>query len=431
MTTGIEVNNDYYDVLIIGSGISGLSASLFCTQENLKAIQVGSVGGIQFSAGLIDLMAVHPLKDLKLWENPWEAIDEVRKDIPQHPYCKVSNDEIKTALTTCFDYFKSNGMEYIFDENKNSTVVTAMGTIKHSYGIPKTMTAANDAWESKSPALIVDFKGLKEFSSIQVVESLKDEWPGLSSTQITFPETENKEEIFATHMAQWLELPSNVTKLSNAIKPHLGSNKAVGLPAILGVLNTESIHNQLENELGVKVFEIPTMPTSVPGFRLKNVFDRSLTDLGLTRLNQKFVTNVEFDGDHFNITTDKGNKTIKAKTILLATGRFMGKGLIADINKIREPLFDLPVTQPDHRSKWHNEDFVAPEGHPINQAGIEVDKNFQPIKLDGTIVYKNLFAAGAILAHQDWIRMKCGSGLAIATAYKAVHSIKKYLQQSE
>jgi glycerol-3-phosphate dehydrogenase subunit B len=34
-----------------------------------------------------------------------------------------------------------------------------------------------------------------------------------------------------------------------------------------------------------------------------------------------------------------------------------------------------------------------------------------------------LFAAGSILAHQDWMRMKCGSGLAIATAYAAVEGV--------
>ena len=34
--------------------------------------------------------------------------------------------------------------------------------------------------------------------------------------------------------------------------------------------------------------------------------------------------------------------------------------------------------------------------------------------------FENLFAAGSILAHPDWMRQKCGAGLAIATAYGAV-----------
>jgi hypothetical protein len=42
-----------------------------------------------------------------------------------------------------------------------------------------------------------------------------------------------------------------------------------------------------------------------------------------------------------------------------------------------------------------------------------------------------LFAAGSILAHQDWMRMKCGSGLALSTAYAAVNSAHAELQKHE
>ena len=40
----------------------------------------------------------------------------------------------------------------------------------------------------------------------------------------------------------------------------------------------------------------------------------------------------------------------------------------------------------------------------------------------GCPAYKALFAAGSILAHNDWKRLKCGAGLAIATAYGAVNA---------
>jgi len=46
-----------------------------------------------------------------------------------------------------------------------------------------------------------------------------------------------------------------------------------------------------------------------------------------------------------------------------------------------------------------------------------------PSRTNGHLAFKNLFAAGIILAHQDWTRMKCGSGLSIATAYGAVKSL--------
>jgi glycerol-3-phosphate dehydrogenase subunit B len=41
----------------------------------------------------------------------------------------------------------------------------------------------------------------------------------------------------------------------------------------------------------------------------------------------------------------------------------------------------------------------------------------------GRTASENLYAAGSILAHHDWMRMKCGSGLAIATAYAAVNAL--------
>ena len=84
------------------------------------------------------------------------------------------------------------------------------------------------------------------------------------------------------------------------------------------------------------------------------------------------------------------------------------------------PSLIFPYTSP--QTEWHRQDFLDPKGHPINRAGVEIDDAFQPVDNAGRPVYQNLFAAGSILAHQDWMRMKCGSGLAIATAYGAVNA---------
>jgi glycerol-3-phosphate dehydrogenase subunit B len=98
----------------------------------------------------------------------------------------------------------------------------------------------------------------------------------------------------------------------------------------------------------------------------------------------------------------------------------MGGGLHADRRGVRETLFDLPVHQPEGRGAWHRHDFFDPQGHPVNRAGLEIDDRFRPLTVSGRPAHAHLFAAGSILAHQDWIRMKCGAGLAIATAYGAV-----------
>jgi glycerol-3-phosphate dehydrogenase subunit B len=112
-----------------------------------------------------------------------------------------------------------------------------------------------------------------------------------------------------------------------------------------------------------------------------------------------------------------------ARSAILASGRFFGKGLKADRHRIHEAVFDLPVTQPESRELWHRAAFFDPQGHEVNQAGLETDACLRPLSADGNPFHPRLHAAGAILAHQDWMRMKCGAGLAIATAYKAVASL--------
>lgn len=89
---------------------------------------------------------------------------------------------------------------------------------------------------------------------------------------------------------------------------------------------------------------------------------------------------------------------------------------------ISEPLFNLPVVQPESRAGWHCENFFDPAGHPLNRAGINVNESFVPLDSSGKPVYDNLFVCGSILAHQDWVRQKCGSGLSVATAFAATRS---------
>jgi glycerol-3-phosphate dehydrogenase subunit B len=81
--------------------------------------------------------------------------------------------------------------------------------------------------------------------------------------------------------------------------------------------------------------------------------------------------------------------------------------------------------QPETRAQWHRENFLDRRGHQINQAGLEIDDHFRPLGFNGKPAFNTLFAAGSILAHQDWKRMKCGSGLAVATAFGAVKSFVK------
>jgi glycerol-3-phosphate dehydrogenase subunit B len=75
-----------------------------------------------------------------------------------------------------------------------------------------------------------------------------------------------------------------------------------------------------------------------------------------------------------------------------------------------------------NRAEWHRRDFLDARGHLVNQAGLEIDDAFRPLNSSHRPVFRRLFAAGSILAHNDWKRLKCGAGIAIATAFGAAQS---------
>ncbi len=408
-----------------------MAAALFTVNRGLSAIQVGLTGEIIFSTGLLDLMAVHPVHEKKTWRDPWAAIEKVSRDIPKHPYARMDREDIEAAFEEVLSFLQAEGLPYMREKGSNSEIITPLGTIKQTYAVPKTMWPGVEALKKKDSCLIVDFEGLNDFRANQIVAALGKNWPSVQAARIPFPGANKAKELFAGEiMAQRLELSENRAELIRALKPLAKDAKAVGMPAILGIQKPQDILSEIAEGIGVPVFEIPTLPVSVPGLRLNEIFNRGLSRKGVEVFHQHRVLEAREGPQNsfmLGIGTNTVKHTIKSRAVILATGRFWGRGLHADRFGIREAIFDLPVYQPEYRKEWHRKDFLDQRGHPANRSGLEVDRTFRPLDKTGQPAHETLYAAGSILAHQDWMRMKCGSGLAIATAYAAVNASTKSL----
>lgn len=413
------------DLCIIGAGLAGMAATLFAVSRGLSVVQAGHTGEIVFASGLLDLLAVHPVIEKRLWSDPWAAIDRLSQDRPQHPYARLKKNDIKAAFDEILSFLDEAGLTYHRRMEHNSGVLTSLGTTKKTYAVPHTMWNGVRALEEKPACLIIDIRGLKGFSARQIVAGLQDGWTGLRSAQISFPGTENMSEVYAEHMANALLLPHNREKLAKVVRPLVKESKIVGLPAILGLYRTHEVLSHLQELIGVPLFEIPTIPPSVPGLRLKEAFERGLRLKGVRYFSLKRVLQVRPEADgafEIDIGSDRVQNKVHAAGIVLSSGRFIGGGLHADRKRVRETIFDLPVYQPDSRVEWHRRNFLDAQGHLINQAGLEIDEQFRPLGDSGRAAFETLFAAGSILAHNDWKRMKCGAGVAITTAFGAVNS---------
>jgi len=420
------------DLTIIGSGIAGFAASIFALNREIETAQVGNTGAVAYTTGYLDLLG--KIEDEGGFgdslNDPWEGLELLRKKHPEHPLSLVTSEDTREAFSQFTSFISESGIGYTAPGDKNITALTPAGTLKKTLCVPQTMTAGPEAMQTKQSCVIVDFKGLKGFSARQVVSNLKEQWPTLRSAKITFPDMTSGE-IYPEVMARALEVGKTREELAQKLKKAAGDVQLVGLPAILGMHNPDSVHQELERLTGLTIFEIPTMPPSVPGIRLREMFEQTFPAKGITLIPQQKVTSLIFksDGAQLFLSDNYGPIEIQSKAVILATGRFLSGGLEAQITGIKEPLLNLPVKQPAHREDWYLEKYTGKAGHAIHQAGIEVDSSFRPLDGNGQIYNERLFAAGIVLANQDWIRGRSGAGIAIASAYKAVHAIDNFLHQ--
>lgn len=411
------------DLMVVGSGMAGMAAALFAARSKVDTVQVGVTGQINFASGLLDLLGIHPLDKGVRRADPWLGIERLVRDEPQHPYARLTLDQIRQAMAVCLEFLDEAGLPYATKGRRNCQVVTPTGTVKTTYAVPRSMAAGVTALKNQTPTLLVDFAGLKGYSARQIVESLGPRWPELHCARIEFPGATG--ELYTEHAARALDRGETRRQLAARIVPHIGSVQAVGLPAVLGIYRSMDVLDDLQHLLKLPVFEIPTMVPAVTGLRLRETFEQRLPRLGVRAYYQQKVLEARVLPDNtfrFLVGAQKPEIRINARGAILASGRFFGKGLRADRFRIRETIFDLPVAQPGERALWHHNDLLHAQGHPINRAGLNIDDRFRPVDADEGVIHPNLYAAGSILAHQDWIRQKCGSGLSIATAFGAVHA---------
>ncbi|PLX41574.1 MAG: anaerobic glycerol-3-phosphate dehydrogenase subunit B [Hyphomicrobiales bacterium] len=413
---------------IIGAGLAGFAASIFALRRGLDTAQLGHTGAIAYTTGYFDLLGV---MDGRVLDEPWAGLDALREAEPAHPFARLGNDEIREAFEIFTDAISDMGIAYSKPGDHNLSALLPSGVAKPTLSVPATMLPGVEAFRTGAKTLIVDFPGLQGFSATEFKVNFAASWPALSVCRIEFPGFEGQQ-LYPEVLARSLEAPHGREPLAEKIRAVLDGAEYVGLPAVLGMHAPDEVHADMERRIGARLFEIPTIPPAVPGIRLREMFERELPRRGLVLVPQLKVSRSELgaDGAVHHLQGPLEDLEISARATLLATGRFLSGGLYADQAGLRETLLGLPVVQPSGRDNWYRRDYLDPRGHQLNRAGLETDAQFRPLDAAGAPVNPRLFAAGAVLAHQDWVRQRCGAGLAIAAAYGAVKAAAEMLNGS-
>ncbi len=421
------------DLTVVGSGMAGLASACFAADRGFSVSLVGRMGATGFSSGLLDLLGAFPGEGFR--GNPWQALQELETRFPRHPLNKVEAGKIAYALERFCEVLAGQGLGYKGFRESNVLVPTQLGTVRPAYRVPHTMWTGIEAFHQGRPCLLLDIEGMKDFDAEGMASSLAGSWPKARSDCICVPGFGLSREAPPLLLAYSLENGQVLREVASSVASRLKPSEVAGFPAVLGVHQPDRIMEKLQDMIGAPVFEVPTMPNTVPGTRIGEAFRsyflpgeriRFLVPGRIHRARE------QVDGD-FRLEVEDGveQRLLRSSAVILASGRFLAQGLQGGREKILEPLFDLPVAQPKSRSEWHSPELFDPAGHGADWAGLETDSCFRPVDQLKRPLCRGLFVAGSILAHADWTRFKCGAGMCISSAFQAVECAASYLSSPE
>ena len=393
-----------YDVIVIGAGVAGLTAGAVLAGQGRKvALVTTGEPTACLSTGCVDVCSGA--------DDPLQGITQLPGE---HPFHLVSDTVIRQALADFLLVMADMGLPYVGEPAKNRWVLSAIGTFKTTCLVPATMQASPQNADERIH--IITFAGLKDFYPGYIISRLKNASfstydAGVATTMGIAANFED--DAFLEAFLLWLE------------KQNIREDK-IAVPAVLGLESAAAIVKKIEYRLERPVFEIPTIPPSMPGRRLFNGLKDDFRRRGGIIYWGWPVVGIEKSGKQIEAVRaeSKGRPvSLNARAFILATGSFVGGGLHAKRDGIIEKVFNLPVFAPGNPDDWFDQDYFS-MNHGIGRAGIVVESSFRPVDCP----WANVFACGAILAHVDALKYGCGHGLAIATGQSAAQACLEYLR---
>jgi glycerol-3-phosphate dehydrogenase subunit B len=413
------------DAVVVGAGLAGLVAAVRLAEEGRSVIVLAKgVGATHLAPATIDVLGYTAGGEAV--ESPARGVAELVRATPEHPYARVGMETIERAL----DWWKSELRELGYAGGLDSNVVlpTAVGAAKPTALCPATMAGGD--LRSGGRIAIVGLRGLKDFYPRYVADNL-ERAARAAGVAVTIRPLDLDLKLdgerdpgglgFAARFERREFRDAVVRELATLVAP----GERIGLPAVLGVREGHRVHRELEDRLRKTVFEIPTLPPSIPGMRLFEALKAALRRAGGKLILGGPVIGAETNGRRVEAVVAQPTArrvAHRARSFVLATGGFASGGLELDSSwTARETVLDLPVAgvPPRDEARFLPNYF---DRHPIARAGLAVDERLRPLGPRGP-VYENLHAAGATLAGAEPWREASGNGISVATGFAAAEAI--------
>jgi len=410
-----------YDVLVIGAGLAGLSAAARLAEDGAKVMLIAKgVGATHLGPGTIDVLGYAPERV----ERPGEALAGLGGD---HPYARLGGAD---AVARSVDWFKRQfdggplgAYGYRGDLGENVLLPTTVGAPKPSAVVPETMAAGD--LRDDAPMLVVGFHALRDFHAAYLADNVAR--GGVPARSVVIEgRVDGRPEANSLGLARAMENPDSRAEIVRQVERGLDGAARVGFPAGLGAEDPHGVWTALQEQLGRPVFEVPTLPPSVPGMRVFKTLRARLRERGgRIVLNSEAVLAVR-DGirvEAVRATAAGRQVDYRARWIVLATGGVASGGIALDSHwRARETALGLPVRGvPEPGDPRFGPDYFGE--HAFARAGVAVDDGLRPVDGEGVRLLENVLVAGATLAGAQPWKEKSGDGVSLASGHRAAELI--------
>jgi glycerol-3-phosphate dehydrogenase subunit B len=402
----------HFDAVVIGAGTAGLTAATRIAQAGASVCVIAKgVGSTHLAPGTIDVLGYSPGRV----GSPSEALEALIAADPDHPYALLGADVIEAAVEWLIGTAATGpqpGYCYTGGLDRNYLLPTAMGTLKPSAVVPETFAAGDTG--SLNRHVVVGIPALRDFHPQLCASNLRA--AGVDARAISIELDLDRADSSTLGLARRLDDRAWRLSFGARLAPLVRSADRVGLPAMLGLNDPHAVLSDLQDRLGRPVFEISTLPPSVPGIRLYELLRHSLRKAGGRLALGAGVTDHQRDGDRVtsvSAATAGSPTTYRADAFVLAAGGVHSGAITLDSHwQTHELIFGLPLAGlPGSGEPRFLDDYFAEQ--PMARVGVAVDRDLRAI---GTA---NVFVAGASLPGAVPWSEASGEGIALASGYRA------------
>ncbi|MFL5973853.1 MAG: anaerobic glycerol-3-phosphate dehydrogenase subunit GlpB [Solirubrobacterales bacterium] len=412
------------DVVVVGAGLAGLSAAVRLAEAGASVrVLAKGVGSTYLSAGTIDVLGYDA--EGQRVDRPLEALDRLPSG---HPYGLVGRAGVSAAVK----WFKGRIAQgprkpygYTGAAEQNRLLPTAVGALTPSAVVPETMAGGD--LRGGGRVCVVGFRALKDFYPALVADNLSRGSDGVEARAVELDlRPEARVDPNALAYARAFDDARFRAEVVAQVVARLAPDERVAFPAVLGLASPHEVWAELEHRFSRPVFEIPTLPPSVPGIRVYQTLGQLLTRAGGRVVLNNVITGAERSGDRLRalkVRVGLREETYEPEWVVLATGGFSAGGLELNSGWVtREVALGLPVVgaPPPGAERFRAAYFG---GQPMDRVGVVTDRAQRPLGEDGGRMLENVLVAGATLAGAAPWREKSGDGIALSTGFRAAELI--------